>query len=208
MTKVIPSGVVLEPGEGGKYHLLYMIRNDISGLEYFGVHSAPQLFDWYCGGGTRLRNAVLKHGHASFTMFYLASFPTKADSLNAEKLVVDVEFVRSGCSYNLVSGGGGEPWMVGKTARDRMASAQRGRKHSDATKAKMSAASLGKPKNKGAVVKSAMFKLGTKHKPETIERIRASTKGRIISDLTKTRMSVARREWWANRNRIKESAAI
>lgn len=172
MKKIVPADVKLVPDNTGRYHLLYWIVNGANGKEYYGIHSTRNIFDYYCGGGMRLRAAYRKYGRTPFSMYMLASFPTRESLLDAESVIVTAEFIAASSNYNTHIGG-------------RVNSEE----HTLSTRQKQSLAALGRPKNPTAVQKSAAAKRGTKHTRETIEAIRASCRGQRRTALTRQRLA-------------------
>ena len=93
-------------GEDNRYHYLYLIHNNINGHYYYGVHNCDDLYDGYCGSGTRLKMAFQKYGKESFTKYIIEFFQNRKELLNKEAEIVNEELLNDPKCYNLVLGGG------------------------------------------------------------------------------------------------------
>lgn len=63
----------------------------------------------YASGDAPLKKAVLKYGANNFVRINLMSFDSYEEALEAEKIFVDQEFIKSNRSYNATIGGGLPP---------------------------------------------------------------------------------------------------
>lgn len=87
------------------YYYLYKITNTVNDKIYIGVHSTDNLNDGYFGSGKVLCHAVKKHGKNIFKKEIVEFFDTAEDMFNAERNVVNVEFVNRSDTYNIKEGG-------------------------------------------------------------------------------------------------------
>jgi group I intron endonuclease len=162
------------------------------------------------GSPLPFHRAIRKYGPASFRSELLERMSTEAGAKHAERLWIKRLGTFGAGGYNATAGGEGPshamPWNKGKKmsaeACARNAAAQRGRKHTAETiarmrstraksevKARMSAAHVGKKhsaetralmsaahthRSPEAKAKCALAMKGRKHRPDTIEKMRAS----------------------------------
>ena len=91
------------------YHFTYMTTNIINNKIYIGIHSSNKLYDSYIGSGKTLKRAIKKYGKEKFVFTFLRFFDTREEALNAEKEIVNNEFLSFNYTYNLVEGGGDPP---------------------------------------------------------------------------------------------------
>ena len=125
------------------------------------------------------RRIVDKHGVAIEVVAY---FFDEAAAFDHERLLI-AEYRASGVKLcNLTDGGDGASGNVmSEEARRKISEANKGRKRepfSDATRAKMSAAHLGKKLSPEAIAKTAAAHRGMKRSPETLARMSAALKGK------------------------------
>ena len=88
-------------------HYFYKTINDITGEYYGGIHSTNRINDGYKGSGKLLLEAMKKYGRENFTLFIVKFFDTRKEALEYEAVIVDEDWVRSDCNYNVRVGGAG-----------------------------------------------------------------------------------------------------
>lgn len=101
-------------------YIVYKTTNLINGKIYVGVHRTnPDIFDGYIGCGVTKKDqkkskrgfpkAVLKYGYTNFKRETLFVFPDTKDGMleayKKESEIVDLTFIKSKQTYNLVLGG-------------------------------------------------------------------------------------------------------
>lgn len=113
-----------------KQWILYKTTNLVNGKIYIGVHKVADNYRSknYLGSGQALRVAFKKYGRKNFTRVTLAKFSCSEDAYSAEANIVNEKFIKHDDNYNMKCGGKGA----------------RGFKHTDASKAKVSAGNKGK----------------------------------------------------------------
>lgn len=87
------------------YYYLYKITNTIDNKIYIGVHRTTNLDDGYPGSGTALKSAMKEYGKQFFTKEIIKFFDNEQELLEAEKEMVNEEFVNREDTYNLTLGG-------------------------------------------------------------------------------------------------------
>lgn len=107
-------------------YIVYKTTNLINGKIYVGVHRTnPDIFDGYigCGVFSEIKNrknklkgfpkAVQKYGYNNFKREILFIYPDtpegEADAYDKERDIVDIDFVKSSYTYNLIVGGKYKP---------------------------------------------------------------------------------------------------
>lgn len=169
-----------------KAAFLYKVTNSLTGMQYIGVTVDPKK-RWrsHCRAAksTRLllKNAILKHGEENFKMEVLLQAPQEY-CYEMEPKLIEAYSTLSPKGYNLSAGGMGSLGLVGEQngcyGRSGEAHPNFGKKgyrsgvsHTDETKTKMS-----------------LSRTGKKHSPETIEKIKASSKKRFADAAEVARM--------------------
>jgi group I intron endonuclease len=130
---------------------LYLVTNILDGTMYVGKTAGTIKRRWQghltnarCGSTTHLHNAIRKYGAENFTIEPLTLLDqdfTDEQGLNeGERLMI--RLLRVNCRlYNLTDGGEGvSGWTPSQETRRKISDANRGRKHSEEEKARMSAA--------------------------------------------------------------------
>ncbi len=87
-------------------YCLYEVTNLVTGKIYVGAHGTENPDDSYLGSGKLVKLSVEKHGRANFSKRILGEFDNDEELVEAEKQMVDKEFVGRKDTYNLVVGGG------------------------------------------------------------------------------------------------------
>jgi len=121
------------------YYTIYRTTNLINGKFYVGMHQTNNLEDNYLGSGKLLRYAIMKYGINSFRKEILHVFDSREAMLTKEAEIVDEAFLQRDDTYNLVSGGKGGFDYINKSGIVKFK-----KPHTEETKKKLSAASLGK----------------------------------------------------------------
>ena len=121
------------------HYLLYKITNLVNEKIYIGVHQTENINDSYMGSGYRLSKAISKYGLENFKKEIIEEFQSLDEMFDAEREIVNHDFILSKTNYNVALGGksGG---FHGRThsieAREKIGLASKNRKHSDETKSK------------------------------------------------------------------------
>lgn len=87
------------------FFYLYKITNLINGKFYIGVHSTKHIDDEYMGSGKNLKKAIQKYGINNFLKEIILTFESAEEMFNAEKEIVNEEFVKRRDTYNIKLGG-------------------------------------------------------------------------------------------------------
>lgn len=87
------------------YYYLYKITNTINNKIYIGVHRTANLDDGYMGSGTALKRAMKEYGKEFFTKEIIKFVDNEQELLEAEKEIVNEDFVNREDTYNLTLGG-------------------------------------------------------------------------------------------------------
>ena len=88
-----------------QYHYLYKITNLTNSKIYIGVHSTNKLDDGYFGGGVQLNRSIKSHGVEHFKKEILEWFDWRCEALQREAEIVNMEFIDSDDTYNMICGG-------------------------------------------------------------------------------------------------------
>jgi len=96
-----------DPDINRKYNYLYKLTNLINNKIYIGVHRTDNLNDGYMGSGVVLGKAKNKYGVSNFKKEILDFFDTYREALDAEKELVNIDFINENSNYNLKEGGYG-----------------------------------------------------------------------------------------------------
>jgi len=119
------------------FYYIYKITNIINNKIYIGIHKTEKLDDDYFGSGINLHRAIKKYGKENFTKEILQFFDNEQDMFAKEKELVNLQFVNSPATYNLVEGGNGSfsyinslPNQGHKSGQQKNAAQLAGLKHS------------------------------------------------------------------------------
>ena len=166
-------------------HYLYKIINRENDKFYIGVHSCRgDYYDSkYMGSGCFSKDA--KKNPDKYLRVLICQAESRKEALELEALFVTQELVDDPMCYNLKTGGIG--------------GGQKGRTHSEETKAKMSATQKGR-----TLSEEHKVKLSASHKGKTLSeehkaKIGAAKKGMPHSEETKAKMSAAREAYHAKK---------
>lgn len=89
------------------HHYTYIITNLRTAQFYVGVRSSirPPEHDNYFGSGTRIKNAIKKHGKSHFYKRILSEYSTRKDADAAEAKHITAEFLTLPGCLNIKEGG-------------------------------------------------------------------------------------------------------
>ena len=104
-----------------RYKYVYQTKNLINGKTYIGFHCTDNLDDGYIGSGCRSQayakgavkhgakssflRSVLKYGYENFKKEILSFYESVEECLEEESFLVNEDWVKSNCNYNLKLGG-------------------------------------------------------------------------------------------------------
>lgn len=155
----------------GKFYYVYKTINKISGKYYIGRHQTKNVINNYFGSGIALNEAIKKYNKENFEKQFLGFYSSFEESVKAEQILVNEDFVSLKDNYNCVVGGLGNWQNIGlvngrnayflkrktdkvfnKSVTDKMVKHHIGSKRSEKTKQLFSIQRKGKiPKNKGCI---------------------------------------------------------
>ena len=189
-----------------KYYTVYKITNLINDKIYIGFHSTNDLYDGYMGSGKAIKRAIKKYGEENFHKEILAIFDSQKDAEDLERELVNEEFVSDSNTYNMTIGGnvcilyGEDCGFYGKHhTKESIKKQQESRAWyvpSEETKRKTSEALKETWKDERLREEARLRRLGWKHTEEIKNKIGESNKGKIVSDESREKMSVSRKEWF------------
>lgn len=135
------------------YGYIYLTTNLINGRKYIGQHTSSEFDPNYKGSGKILWQAINKYGWDNFSVRMLCPCFSQ-DELDAEEILLIKYFdaVNSEDYYNLQAGGQKgniRGSRLSESTRRKQSISQSGRKHSKATKLKISQANKGLQNWKG-----------------------------------------------------------
>lgn len=87
-------------------HLLYKTTNLLNGHIYIGVHSTLDENDGYIGSGREFLCAVRKFGRENFSREIIGRYETREELMEAERAIVNHDFLARNDVYNRALGGG------------------------------------------------------------------------------------------------------
>ena len=121
------------------YYSVYKTTNLVTNEYYVGVHKTPDLNDRYFGSGTLISLSIQKYGKKNFRKEILFIFENESDAYLKEGQIVDEKMIADPRCLNVRTGG---LWNQGikEELRKKMRERNLGKKHSDETRKKMSAA--------------------------------------------------------------------
>jgi hypothetical protein len=89
------------------FYTIYKITNKETNQIYIGQHITDNLDDKYMGSGTRIQNALSKHGRDVFSKEILFVYDNFEDMDRKEAELVNEDFIKRSDTYNIVLGGTG-----------------------------------------------------------------------------------------------------
>ena len=183
------------------HNYVYITKNLINEKCYVGDHSTNNIEkDNYLGSGLLFVKAINKYGKENFKKEIIEFFPTKLEAFNAQKKYIDQFNSIAPYGYNISpTGGHGVIGCCSDDTKEKLGKIWKGRKHSQETKDKIS-----KSKREHAVIYTDEIRLkmseaqkGKKASKETKEKMSTSHvglgKGRVVSEDTKIKLSIARK---------------
>jgi hypothetical protein len=180
--------------------ILYQTTNLINGKIYVGVHKLADTAKSkrYLGSGDGLRAAINKYGRKNFIRVTLAEFSCADDAYASEEAVVNEEFINRPDTYNMKIGGLGHKGIVAAAeTRAKLSKALKGKTHTLMTKMKISNSHKGKVFSEEHRANLSTSHKGYTHTAETKAKMSAILKGnkrsvgRIVSDETRAKISIA-----------------
>lgn len=107
-------------------YTLYKITNKTNGMIYVGYHKTTNIDDGYMGSGRAIKEAIENEGIDNFAKEIISYFDDECEMKQAEKNMVNKEFVGRGDTYNLKVGGhGGFRTGFVTTSRNKSVSSER-----------------------------------------------------------------------------------
>lgn len=169
---------------------VYMIEHTASGRRYVGksvnvyrrlaahLRSRPK-------ERTFLSSAIEKHGRDAFSTTLLERCATEEEATAREQYWIRELGTRAPHGFNLTVGGDGVSGLVwSEESRERRAAAERGKKHTADTRAKMAAsrrAFYATPEGVAVAAARGLRGAGRKHSAETRHKMRLAQLGRKMS---------------------------
>ena len=172
------------------FYTIYKIINKLNGKYYIGMHKTNNLNDGYMGSGHLIKRAIKKHGIENFEKEILHIFDNEKDMKDKEKELVILDEM----SYNICEGGKGGFGYINKNPQmflteKRLKSLTKVKertieqqnmwrenlsksKESETWKVNQSLAQKKRIEERGS------HWTGKNHKPETIEQMKLSAKGK------------------------------
>lgn len=167
------------------HYYLYKITNKINQKFYIGVHSTSKLEDGYMGSGKNLKRAIKKYGKENFEKEILETFDNAKDMYDAERHLVNEEFIKRPDTYNLKLGGEGQWNHINDYP---MTERQRESISLGVRKAYASGKLKGWPSN--GIVKNGFA--GKTHSSEAKHKIAKANEARVSSDERKHRIEISK----------------
>jgi group I intron endonuclease len=167
------------------HYYLYKITNKINQKFYIGVHSTSKLEDGYMGSGKNLKRAIKKYGKENFEKEILETFDNAKDMYDAERHLVNEEFIKRPDTYNLKLGGEGQWNHINDYP---MTSRQRELISLGVRKAYANGKLKGWPSN--GLVKNGFA--GKTHSSEAKHKIAKANEARVSLDERKRRLEISK----------------
>lgn len=182
-----------------KFHFIYKTTNLLSGRYYIGMHSTNDLDDAYLGSGTYLRRSLNKHSKENHKREILEFCKTRKELKSREQEIVNLnEIAKKDCMNLKVGGSGGFHGIHTSETREKM-SKNNGRhwkynRMSDKTREKIRNTLMGHIVSDATKEKISKATIGKSHKPmsdETKRKIGKANLGKTVSDETKEKLRKA-----------------
>lgn len=167
-------------------HYIYKTTNLITGTYYIGCHSTESLNNDYLGSGYLLESSIKKYGRKNFKKEIWFLCRDIKSKLYLESVIVNRELLKDPNCMNLVPGGIGKKTIGSHGWSIHWKRFNHDLEYRDSISKKLSKATR---KRMEENVKNGTHPwlnhkgenwIGRKHKPETIKKIRNSTKGKHI----------------------------
>lgn len=175
-------------------YTVYQVVHVPTGRKYIGQTVQRLSVRWaahkYCakiGRRGPLYDAMRELPHGEFTAKALAIVPTREYALMCEKGLILAYNTRE-TGFNLSLGVGSEGCVRDEAFRQRVSHEQKGRKHSEKTKAKMRAARLGRSMTAETKEKLRQHRTGLKWSDEARAKASESKRGKPWSDVRRQRL--------------------
>jgi group I intron endonuclease len=170
--------------------IIYKIQNKINGKIYIGQtkNAINKRVASHLNSKSYIGNALRKYGLQSFDISVI-DYADCCEVLNDKEMYwVCFYDCRYPGGYNIMDGGSGSAF---DEASEKRRQGQRGRKHSEETKRKISLGNKGKKKSEETKTKMSIARIGKFHSEETkkkISRNNVGTKGTHLSEETKEKI--------------------
>lgn len=171
-----------------QYHFIYKTTNKLNGKYYFGMHSTDSLTDGYLGSGVYLRNSIRKHGRNNHTMEIIEFCGSREELAAREREVINLQLIAKQDCMNLRVGGKGGGFSEEQGRRGRSAALKRSkelwetdpnfRKRRLETLERMREVMRQKRQRGEVKFNLSGYWTGKKHRPERIQKMRESRRGR------------------------------
>lgn len=176
---------------------VYQWTNKTNGKRYIGKGTGQRAFRHVWKNphhaNCLLHKAINKYGRDAFDLVTLEDGLTDAESSERERYYIASRGTRAPAGYNLTDGGEGMAGGVHSAeTKARMSAAAMGRKRTPETLARMSECRIGVPIPPEVRAKMSATHTGMKRSPETCAAISAGNKGKVRTPEQRARMSASK----------------
>lgn len=176
-------------GSRKKYHFVYKTINLKNERYYIGMHSTNDLNDGYIGSGTYLKRSINRYGKENFKIEILRYCNSREELEKVEKELVNEDLLKDKSCMNLKPGGSGGVCNVehNKKFTEAGIGKRKWLKENDPEwvkrKSKKTSEVNKKLYSEGKRKRYYFYNWeGKKHRPETIEKMKQSHKGKGIKE--------------------------